>query len=123
MTPRLLAIALTMLGAAAAAAQIPVDKVSADIAQRYGVSVLKVTPTEIDGHAAYAVVVMNPGGDDNGAFKVSTLLVDAASGELLPQFAHRTAGYELPPAPDTATPGNDAGPILRSLTAREYRVR
>jgi len=114
---------LLLLAAGAALAQMPADKIAAAVAQRYGVNVLKVTPTTLGERDAYAVLVMNPGGNDNGAFAVSTLVVDAASGELVPQFAHGPSGYTLPPAPDTATSGSDSGPSIRSLTEREYRQR
>jgi hypothetical protein len=117
------AVLMLLLGATAVNAQLPADAVASDIARRYGVSVLKVTPTKVDERDAYAVVVMNPGGNDNGAFEVSTLIVDAASGALVPQFAHRASGYALPPSPDTATPGDDSGPSVRSMTSREYRQR
>jgi hypothetical protein len=117
------ALLLLLLGTTAAKAQLPADKVAADIAKRYGVNVLKVTPIKIDDRDGYAVLVMNPGGNDNGAFEVSTLIVDAASGTLVPQFAHHSSGYALPPSPDTATPGNDSGPSIRSMTSREYRQR
>jgi hypothetical protein len=66
---------------------------------------------------------MNPGGNDNGAFEVSTLIVDAATGDLVPQFAHRPSGYDLPPAADRSPPPDDSGPIIRSMTSREYRQR
>lgn len=115
--------ALLVLAAGAAAGQIPGDKLAAAIAQRYGVTALKVTPIKLGDRDAFAVVVMNPGGDDNGAFEVSTLIVDAASGDLVPQFAHRSSGYSLPSAADRSPPPDDSGPIIRSMTAREYRQR
>ena len=117
------ALMALLLGAAGAMAQLSADTVSADVAQRYGVSVLKATPIKVDGRDAYAVAVMNPGGDDNAAFQVNTLIVDAASGELLPQFAHRASGYNLPPSPNRSPPPDDSGPIIRSMTSREYRTR
>ncbi len=111
------------LATAGAAEALTADKVSAEIADRYHVTVLRVTPTKLGDRAAFAVLVMNPGGDENNAFQVSTLLVDAATGALLPQFAHRNAGYTLPPASDRSPPANDSGPAIRYLTGREYRVR
>ena len=93
-----------VLGAAPAAtvpAQdlLPPEKVKELIASRYGVDVLRVTP--VDGEASsatYRVVVMVPPGDSNEAFMVSTLLVDAATGNLISQFRHLRQGYQLPPA-------------------------
>ncbi len=111
------------VAAAGAAEALTADKVSAGIAERYHVTVLRVTPTKVDDHAAFDVVVMNPGGDDNGAFQVSTLVVDAATGALLPQFTHLPDGYTLPPASDRNPPANDSGPAIRYLTEREYRQR
>lgn len=111
------------LAAASAAEPLTADKVSAEIAERYHVTVLRVTPKKVDDRAAFDVVVMNPGGDDNGAFQVSTLVVDAATGALLPQFAHRPAGYALPQPSDRSPPANDSGPAIRFMTEREYRQR
>ena len=111
------------LGAAAVRADPAADKVAAEVARNYGVTVLRVTPARVDGRDAYAVLVMNHGGDDNDAFRVVTLVVDAASGALVPQFEHRDSGYVLPPAPDRGLRNDDSGPVIRSLTAREYRQR
>jgi len=124
---RLIATAVLLsnacLAVAGAAEPLTPDKVSADIAERYHVTVLRATPTKIGDRAAYAVAVMNPGGDDNGAFKVTTLIVDAETGALVPQFVHRPAGYDLPSPSDRSPPADDSGPIIRSLTEREYRER
>lgn len=118
------ATALLLLASASGArAQLSPDAVSAAIAKRYGVSVLKVSPIKVDGREAYAVAVMNPGGNDNGAFEVSTLVVDAESGALVPQFMHLPSGYALPQAADANPPGDDTAPAIRSMTAREYRAR
>jgi hypothetical protein len=117
------AAALFLAGSGFAAAEgLSADKVSADITKRYHVTVLRVTPTQVNDRAAYAVVVMNPAGDDNGAFRVTTLIADAETGELVSQFAHRPAGYDLP-RPADRSPPTDSGPIIRSLTEREYRQR
>lgn len=108
---------------AGAAERLSADTVSTRIAERYHVTVLRATPTTIGDRPAYRVVVMNPGGDDNGAFKVTTLVVDAESGMLVPQFMHRAAGYDLPSPSDRSPPADASGPIIRSLTEREYRQR
>ena len=71
-----------------------VDEVKRRIETEFGVTVLRVRPMEReDGSPAYAVTVMNPGGDRNSAFAVSTLEVDARTGALLPQFRHVADGY------------------------------
>lgn len=117
------AAALLLAGSGLAAAErLSADKVSAEITKRYHVTVLRITPTQVDDRAAYAVVVMNPAGDDNGAFRVTTLIADAETGELVSQFAHRPAGYDLP-RPADRSPPTDSGPMIRSLTEREYRQR
>ncbi len=74
------------------------DAVAARIAEVYGVEVLRVQEVTVDGRAAYAITVMNPGGNSNAAFQVNTLLADAATGNLLPVFRHRPAGYDPPGA-------------------------
>ena len=124
LTPAVAVLVLSSwLGAADAAEPLSADKVSAAVAQRYNVTVLRATPTTIGGRPAYKVVVMNPGGDDNGAFEVTTLVVDAESGTLVPQFVHHAAGYDLPLPSDRSPPADASGPIIRSLTEREYRQR
>ncbi|HYH40314.1 MAG TPA: hypothetical protein VD860_18985 [Azospirillum sp.] len=83
--------------AAAAAPAVPTkpaDEVKRQIETEYGVTVLRVRDlTRGDGSPAYAVTVMNPGGDRNSAFEVSTLEVDARTGRLVPQFRHAADGY------------------------------
>jgi hypothetical protein len=122
-TLALLLVVSAGLGAADAAEPPSADKIAAGIAKRYNVTVLHTTPTTIGDWLAYRVVVMNPGGDDNGAFKVTTLVVDAETGMLMPQFMHRAAGYDLPSPSDRNPPADASGPIIRSLTEREYRQR
>jgi hypothetical protein len=36
---------------------------------------------------------------------------------------HRAAGYDLPSPSDRSPPADASGPIIRSLTEREYRQR
>jgi uncharacterized membrane protein YkoI len=59
-----------------------------------GVEVLSAELVERDGRPVYALTVMNPPGDYNGAMMVRTLLVDGATGGLL---------GEVPDAPRTAS--------------------
>lgn len=117
------AAALAVLGLAAPAARavepLPPDKVAQEIAERYGVEVLRVSPLEIDGKQAYAVVVMNPGGNFNEAYQVNTLIVDPATGALVPQFRHHPAGYDLPGRVGRAPPVHDIGPAIRRMTYPE----
>jgi hypothetical protein len=116
----LLALAAPALAAPAAPAEtLSAERAAETVAQRYGVQVLRVTPVEVDGAPAYAVVVMNPGGNFNEAFQVNTLVVDPETGDLVSQFRHRAAGYDLPGAVGRSPPGDDVGSAVRRLTNRE----
>ena len=63
------------------------EAVAAEIRQRLGeelgVEVLDVRAIEANDRQAYAAKIMNPGGDSNAAFQVTTLVVDRESGEVL----------------------------------------
>jgi hypothetical protein len=75
------------------------DEVRALLGERFGVEVLKIEAMESERGPAYAVTVMNPPGNDDGAFLVETLVVDGATGEVLGQVsqAPRVApGLEAP---------------------------
>ena len=94
------------------------EAVAGVVAQRFGVTVLRVVPIERDGKPLYSVVVMNPGGNFNEAFKATTLVVDPDSGELVPQFRQENSGYDLPAAPDRQPPADDGGRTIRRETFR-----
>lgn len=49
-----------------------------------GGKILKVDPVTVGGQPAFAVKVMNPGGNDNGAFQVYTVVIEAGSGTVSP---------------------------------------
>ncbi|MCI0429109.1 MAG: hypothetical protein L0210_01010 [Rhodospirillales bacterium] len=90
-----------VIGAGPAQGQdlLPPEKVKELIASRYGVEVLRVAAVDGEGSSVtYRVTVMVPPGDSNAAFMVSTLVVDATTGDLVPQFRHLRHGYQLPPA-------------------------
>jgi len=71
-------------GAAASDPQLlSPQQVEQAVGERLGVQVLGIEPIEANGGTRYAVKVMNPPGDYAGAFLVTTLLVDAVSGEVL----------------------------------------
>jgi hypothetical protein len=93
-----LCLAATVLlgGLSPALAEVGRDEAAQDIAERYGVEVLKVREGEVDGVPAWLVTVMFPGGNFNSAFQVQTLAVDKQSGDLIPAFRHGTSGYQLP---------------------------
>ena len=108
-----LAIAVAARSSAALSAEMTPEDISSAIAQRFNVKVLRVAPADQDGRKAYAVVVMNAGGNFNEAYRVSTLMVDAATGELIPQFRNNPVGYDLPEPANRAIPDNSGGAIRR----------
>jgi hypothetical protein len=71
------------LAALAQAPQLSPEQAEAALAERLGVEVLGSETIETDAGTRYAIKVMNPPGNSNDAFLVTTLLVDAASGEIL----------------------------------------
>lgn len=77
---------------APAQAQISRDDAARRIESDYNVQVLRVRPGDIDGRAVWLVTVMNPGGDYNEAFGVTTLALDQADGTLVPAFRHGPTG-------------------------------
>jgi hypothetical protein len=113
----LVALALWLAAANPALAVSP-EAVAGAVAQRFGVTVLRVMPIERDGKSLYSVVVMNPGGNFNEAFKATTLVVDPDTGELVPQFHQESSGYDLPAAPDRQPPADDGGRAIRRETFR-----
>ena len=81
-----------------AQAAVTKEQASRQVAQTFGVEVLKARPGKIDGREVWFLTVMIRGGDFNGAFQVNTLAVDRASGALVPSFRHGPSGYTLPEA-------------------------
>ena len=57
--------------------------------------VLRISPGTADGRNVFVVTVMNPPGDFNEAFQVNTLVVDAETGRLVPQFRHLPSGQSF----------------------------
>jgi hypothetical protein len=92
------------------------QKLTQEITQRYGVQVLHSDRELLDGKPVYRMVVMNPGGDFNEAYAVHTLMVDAASGALVPQFVHLPAGYALAAPPDRMPRDDGSGVMIRRET-------
>lgn len=117
--PRLATLALTaVLIAAGPAFAISPEAAGAALAERFSVKVLQVTPIERDGGQLYAVIVMNPGGNFNEAFKVTTIVVEAETGDLVTQFRTRNSGYDLPQAANRELPGDESGAAVRRETFR-----
>jgi hypothetical protein len=92
----LLALFALLAGTVPALAGATPETVKQRIEKAYPVQVLRVDPTEVDGRPALAVRVMNKASGQNGGFGVTTLVVDAETGELVPAFRHRVSGYTLP---------------------------
>ena len=111
-------VAAAAIAVATPAMALSPDSVSTAIAERFGVKVLRVTPTERGGKQLFDVVVMNPGGNFNEAFKVTTLVVDAESGDLVPQFQADNSGYVLPEAANRQPPADTGGAAIRRETFR-----
>jgi hypothetical protein len=106
------------LAAANPAFALSPEAVAGTVAQRFGVTVLRVAPIERDGKPLYSVVVMNPGGNFNEAFKATILVVDPETGELVPQFHQENSGYDLPASADRQPPADDRGTTIRRETFR-----
>lgn len=123
---RLMPVALAVLvaaqlaGVAPASAQPLMSEADARSAveREYGVDVLGIREdTTADGAPAFRLTVMNPGGNYNEAFMVTTLLLDRRTGKLVSQFQQGAEGARLPPAPDRDI-GSDTGPVMRRETLR-----
>ncbi|HLI12732.1 MAG TPA: PepSY domain-containing protein [Alphaproteobacteria bacterium] len=80
---------------ASASAALSQDQIKAEIEKTYGVSVLRMKEIEVAGKPAYAVTVMNKGGNDNRAFQVNTILVDPESGHLVSAYRIMPDGYDF----------------------------
>ena len=87
----------SMLGAAAILASVSLRSSAAErlteagarfiVEQQLQGDILKIEQKKIDGRMAYAVTVMNVGGDADHAFQVYTLIIDAETGTLMPETA------------------------------------
>ncbi len=91
--------ALVPLLTGPASAAMSAAEVEAKVVEAYGVEVLKVRLAALDGRQVFLVTMMNPGGDFNEAFQVSTIAIDVESGEPVSGFRHRASGVEGNQAP------------------------
>lgn len=82
-----------------ALAAMNADQVKAKVAKAFGVKVLKVRPGKVDGRKVFVVTIMNPGGNFNEAFQVSTIVVDVETGKLVSGYRHRASGLDANQAP------------------------
>ena len=92
------------LGAAPAAA-LSADQVRRQVETRYNVKVLRIKPMTEQGRSAFAVTVMNPGGDFNEAFQVNTIVIDAETGRPIVQYRQGPGGLEPAAAPVSSRTG------------------
>jgi ribosomal protein L23 len=113
----LVAVAMGYLALAPSALAVTRTEVKAMIEKRFGVEVLRIKEISADGQEAYAVTVMNPGGNFNEAFQVNTIVVDRKTGRLIPQFRHRAAGVDRAAGGGRNVP-EDTGPLSRRLLGR-----
>ena len=95
------------------------DEARALVKQRFGVEAVRVVEIETDGRKAFRVVAMSASGDSNGALRTSTLVLDAETGALVPQFRHRTTGYDLAGGRFTALNIDGDGEMTRRMSIRE----
>jgi hypothetical protein len=82
-----------------AIAALSANQVKAKVAKAFGVKVLKVRPGKADGRKVFVVTIMNPGGNFNEAFQVSTIVVDVETGKLVSGYRHRASGLDANQAP------------------------
>jgi hypothetical protein len=87
-------------GATADGQLLTPQEVEQAVAERLGVEVLSSERVDTEGGTRYAVKVMNPPGDYSAAFLVTTLLVDAASGDILGE-ARPDSGLVRPVLPSS----------------------
>jgi len=92
------------------------QRLASELSSRYGVQVLQAQREQVNGKPVYRMVVMNPGGDFNEAYSVHTLVVDAATGELVSEFQNETSGYQLSAPPDRVPRDGGVGTTIRRET-------
>jgi len=92
-----------LLQAPAPAAAETTQQVAKKIAAEFGVRVLKVRESRLDGAPVFLVTVMNPGGNFDEAFQITTLAVDVRTGKMVSGFRHRSSGLRGNQAPSYQT--------------------
>ena len=100
------------LGASPAGAALSADQVKRQVETRYGVTVLRIKPVTEQGRGAYAVTIMNPGGDFDEAFQVNTLVIDAETGRPIIQYRQGPGGLQpaAPPVSSRTSPNTASTP-------------
>jgi hypothetical protein len=115
---------LRQIGAEVGTAQAPAprlseDQVRARLQDELGVDVLDLRTVEVDGRPGYAAKVMNPPGNYNAAFLVSTLLVDGDTGQVLGEMRPQPSVAVPDVLPESRRPELDAsGAEIRRRTYR-----
>ena len=71
------------LAAFAATAAMTADQIRQQVERESGGKVIKIEPRKYGALDAFAVTVMNPGGLNNAAFQVYTVIVNAENGTLV----------------------------------------
>ncbi len=115
-------IAVAMLAVAvwapAPAAAVSSDDAARKVAEQYSVKVLRVRAGVVADTPVWLVTVMEPGGNTNNAFQVTTLAVDQESGELVPSFRHGANGFSTSDGQARATRIEQRPEAMRSGTWR-----
>lgn len=102
--------------AAMAQDELTPEAAGREVAERYGVEVLDVAEAEENGQPVYVITVMKPGGNDNGAFMVTRLMVDPSTGELVSQFQGGPTGFTLPETATGGVTGRTDGRDIRRMS-------
>ena len=97
-----LATAMFLLAGQGHAAMTEAE-VKQSVEQTYNVRVLGIKRIEHGGGPAFRVTFMNPGGDFNTAYQVSSIVIDVETGQLIARFRHRSSGYDPNAAPQFLT--------------------
>ena len=95
-------IGATLALGATPAVALSGGQVKRQVEARYGVMVLRIKPMTEQGRSAFAVTIMNPGGDFNEAFQVNTIVLDAETGRPIVQYRQGPGGLE-PAAPPVSS--------------------
>ncbi|MSP80956.1 MAG: hypothetical protein EXR02_07855 [Rhodospirillales bacterium] len=77
------------LATTAAMAAMTADQVRQQIERESGGKVIKIEPRKYGSLEAFAVTVMNPGGNNNAGFQVYTVIVNAENGTLVSEQRQR----------------------------------
>lgn len=103
----ILAAAVLLSGALAGgtlspAAALTQEEAAEKVAEEYGVEVLKTDATLDGNRPIILLTVMQAGGNDNAAFQVNTIAVDAKTGDVIPGFRRLETGRVTTPGAPAA---------------------